>query len=270
MTIEFEDPVLGWRTLKDIYHHYLKRTPSEEGISAAEVIERAEKGTRLREVAVQVLTAMPPEEAAQVLASVKEDKDQAARMRQITIHIMVRDAVAGLWFAIGRKDGVGAHQFIHPSDWNFLLLNIEKGAVGRDNLRFDALRCAFTRDVPENHPIRAAIYGQDDTPDSAHDITAGIVAKEMASPPTVPSARLEERHDGPGRPSTFHLVECEFERRIKQNALEPTLNKQTQALSTWFKNTHPRLRPYRPKTIANRLRDRYRAATTDLKNRPKL
>jgi len=271
MTIRFEEPVLGWRTLKDIYRHYLAQTPSEEGISAAEVIKCADNGIRMRERAVQVQTAsgsISSEQAAQALASIKEDKDQAARMRAIAAHIMTRDAVAGLWFAIGRKDGKGKHQFIHPRDWNFLLLDIEKGAVSRDGLCFEDLRCAFTKDVPENHPIRAAI-GTARIDGPGDDVTA-IAAEEIVSPPIAPLATQDaSRHDGPGRPSSFHLINNEFEQRIKQNALEPSLTKQAEALSAWFKSTHPGLRPYQPKTIANCLRKSYRAAMSPKKD-PKL
>lgn len=271
MSIQFEEPILGWRTLKDIYACYLAQTPSEEGTSAAEVIQRVEKSTRVREVAVQVLT-LSPEQAAEALASIKEDKDQAKRMRAISIHIMTRDAAAGVWFAIGRTPKSGKYEFIHPSDWNFLLLNIEKGAVGRDSLQFEDLRCAFTRDVPESHPIHAAIrIAQKDSLPVASVVSASAGAKEIVSPPAAPfGAQNDSNHDGPGRPSTFHLVEREFEQRVKRGVLEPSLSKEAQVLSAWFKTAHHNVRAYQPKTIANRLRARYRAATVTLKKRPKL
>lgn len=271
MSIEFEEPILGWRTLKEIYKYYLAKTPSEEGISAAEVIQRVEKSARVREVAVQVLT-LPPEQVAEVLASIKEDKDQAKRMRAIALHIMTRDAAAGLWIAIGRVNGTGKHQLIDPGLWNFLLLNIEKGAVGRDSVRFEDLRCAFTKDVPEAHPIHAAIgIAQEDTASAASVVSAVFGAQEIVSPPTAPlGAENDSRHDGPGRPSTFHLVEREFEQRSERNLLESSLSKEALVLSAWFKTAHPQCQPYQPKTIANRLRARYRAVKLILKKSPKL
>jgi len=257
VNIEFEEPILGWRTLKEIYQYYLAKTPSEEGISAAEVIQRAEKTTRVREVAVQVLT-LSPEQAAETLASIKENKDQADRMRSIALHIMTRDAAAGIWFAIGRADGIGKHQFIHPSAWKFLLTNIEKGAVGRDGVRFEDLRCAFAKDVPEAHPIRAAIrIAQKDSP----SVSAVVAAQVVDSPPTAPfRAHNDGHHDGPGRPSNFHLIDREFAQRLERNLLEPSLSKEASVLSAWFNTAHPHCQPYQPKTIANRLRARYRAA----------
>ena len=59
MSIQFEEPILGWRTLKDMYDYYLAQTPSEEGTCAAEVIQRVEKRARVREVAVQVANLVP-------------------------------------------------------------------------------------------------------------------------------------------------------------------------------------------------------------------
>ena len=263
MNIEFLAPILGWKTLKEIYDYYLVQTPSEEGISATEVIDRAAKQTLLHGVAIKVHAAsgsLQPERASEVLASIKEVNDQADRMRAIVAHLMIRDAAEGRWFAVGRMDGVGEHQLIHPRHWNFLLMDTEKGVVGRDSLRFEDLRCAFTRDVPADHPIYAVVQmiQKESAPASS---AANIGAKAIASPPTAPprSSRTSH-HDGPGRPSTFHLIDNEFEQRIKRNAIEPSLRKQVQALSSWFKTANPQLQPYQPKTIANRLRARYRAA----------
>lgn len=247
MTIELDEPLLRWRTLKDVYRQYLAQTPSEEGICAAEVIDRAEKGTHLREVAVQVQSrsgALSTEQADQALVSIKEDRNQAVRMRAIVSHIMIIDAAAGLWFAIGRRAVTDQHELIHPADWNILLMNIEQGAVGRDGLRFENLRCAFIKDVPADHPIRAAMQTavHRNSPLASAEALADIV-----SPPTAPSPTARtSKYDGPGRPSTFHLIDREFDRRITNKALEPSLGKQAQVLSAWFKTAHPHLKPYQP------------------------
>ena len=234
MTLEFDAPILGWRTLKDIWRHYLSRTPSEEGTCAAEIIERAEKQALLQRAVTAVAAnqgRLAPQERSEMLASVQEATEQAQRMRAIVAHTMIRDAAEGVWFAIGRADGIGKHQLIHPCHWNFLLMNIEKGVVGRDpSLRFEDLRCAFTRDVPDDHPIRANLQASlEDYPPAAPSHT---VLREIASPPSAPtSASNRGRHDGPGRPSTFHLIKHEFEQRINNNALEPSLTKQAEVLS---------------------------------------
>ena len=51
MSMAFDSPVIGWRTLLDMYEHYLAQTPSEEGFSAAETILQAENRVRLHSVA---------------------------------------------------------------------------------------------------------------------------------------------------------------------------------------------------------------------------
>jgi hypothetical protein len=255
MTIEFEEPTLGWRTLEDIYRHYR--------VFAVQLIER----THAAKVQT-VLASLSPERARYVVDVLTEER--APRMGAIAAHLMTTDAAAGVWFAIGRKDGSGKHQLIDPHIWNFLLLDIKKDIVERDSLRFEDLRCAFTKDVPENHPIHSAIrIAQKHNSPVGSD--AAFAAKQIFSPLTVPSATLDARwHDGPGRPSSFQLIESEFERRKMDNALEPSLNKQAEVLSAWFKSAHPRLQPYQPKTIVNRLRVQYRRATESLEKNPKL
>ena len=62
----------------------------------------------------------------------------------------------------------------------------------------------------------------------------------------------------PGRPSSMHLILDEFERRIEQGKVVKGLAAQARALGEWLVANHP-LEP-RPtaKTIAERIRERYR------------
>ncbi len=64
----------------------------------------------------------------------------------------------------------------------------------------------------------------------------------------------------PGRPSAMHKVAQELQRRAEAGRLEPSLNRQAQVLAEWLTATHPDLPPATAKTIANRLREAYRAA----------
>jgi uncharacterized short protein YbdD (DUF466 family) len=62
----------------------------------------------------------------------------------------------------------------------------------------------------------------------------------------------------PGRPSNMHLVEAEFERRRQDRRMESSLAREAAALAAWFKAAHPDKQPVTAKTIANRLRARFR------------
>lgn len=66
----------------------------------------------------------------------------------------------------------------------------------------------------------------------------------------------------PGRPTSIHLVEQELLRRAEIDDLLPSLNAESKYLSDWLKHTHPSQPPASPKTIANRLRDKYRSLKT--------
>ena len=59
----------------------------------------------------------------------------------------------------------------------------------------------------------------------------------------------------------MHLVEAEFKRRCDAGRLEPSLTKEAEALAAWFRTAHPEVSPLKAKSIANKLRDPYRAAT---------
>lgn len=68
-------------------------------------------------------------------------------------------------------------------------------------------------------------------------------------------SRLEgrSRSGGPGRPTSMHLVEHEFQRRMRLGLAADTNTKESEFLASWLKNTHegePRLTP---KAIRNRL-----------------
>jgi hypothetical protein len=73
---------------------------------------------------------------------------------------------------------------------------------------------------------------------------------------------------GPGRPTSIHLIEGEFERRSAAGTLEPNLTKESNTLAEWFKETHPDLTQVKAKTIENKLRSRYRLARAPAALRP--
>lgn len=67
------------------------------------------------------------------------------------------------------------------------------------------------------------------------------------------------RTGAPGRPSSMHLVEAEFERRCASGLVEISLRKEAEALAAWLKSVHPMLRPATPGTIENSIRAAFRA-----------
>jgi hypothetical protein len=62
----------------------------------------------------------------------------------------------------------------------------------------------------------------------------------------------------PGRPSSIHLVEGEFETRCARNEVEDSLAEEAEVLLAWLRNEYPNSPRPTAKTIKNRLRAAYR------------
>ena len=99
------------------------------------------------------------------------------------------------------------------------------------------------------------------------DIRVGPKVTHPSSPPVPAVAALQEppapqppepTTGAPGRPSSMHLVEAEFERRCTAGTLAPTLKEQARLLEDWFRRHYPETQPVTAKTIENRLRDPFR------------
>jgi hypothetical protein len=70
---------------------------------------------------------------------------------------------------------------------------------------------------------------------------------------------LPETHSGaPGRPSSMHLIEAEYDARIARGEAKGRIAEVAAALATWAKATHPNLRLPTAATIANHLRRKHR------------
>lgn len=66
------------------------------------------------------------------------------------------------------------------------------------------------------------------------------------------------RSGAPGRPSSMHLIEAEFERRISMGLVLPRIGQEAEVLCTWLINTHPNCPRPTAKTIRNNLLPRHR------------
>ena len=96
---------------------------------------------------------LSPEQAAEALASIKEDKDQAKRMRAIATQIMTRDAAAGVWFAIGRALRVANMNSFTQVTGIFCFLTLKK--VLSDAIASDSRICAARSRETSRKAIRS-------------------------------------------------------------------------------------------------------------------
>ena len=84
---------------------------------------------------------------------------------------------------------------------------------------------------------------------------AAIWPFDMASP----------RSGAPGRPTSMHIIEAEFERLRAAGELPSTLAETARNLAEWLKRTYPTYPPATAKTIETRIRAAFRAAKSPRK-----
>jgi hypothetical protein len=66
------------------------------------------------------------------------------------------------------------------------------------------------------------------------------------------------RTGAPGRPTSMHLIEAEFERRQSGSELKPSLAMEAEFLHRWLKTTYPGAPSASPRTIEGKIRAQYR------------
>jgi hypothetical protein len=74
----------------------------------------------------------------------------------------------------------------------------------------------------------------------------------------VGKATVPARTGAPGRPTSIHLVEAEFEARCARNEVKASLAEEAEALAVWLRDEHPNAPRLTAKTIKNNLRAAYR------------
>jgi hypothetical protein len=66
------------------------------------------------------------------------------------------------------------------------------------------------------------------------------------------------RTGAPGRPSSMHLVEAEFEARCARDEVAETITEEAEFLANWLKSEHPTLPQLKAKSIRNKLSPAFR------------
>ena len=84
-------------------------------------------------------------------------------------------------------------------------------------------------------------------------------------PKTEPGINVKTHSGDPGRPSSAHLYEQEFERLISEGKLEVSLAAQCRVLQRWVVSNHPDIRPPTLGTVENKIRNKYRTAKNPTK-----
>lgn len=142
--------------------------------------------------------------------------------------------------------GLGLHNMFGGSscytEWNGLVVFIRQE-------RFEAWL------ANQKPPASAATGERPSEPDEREQEVEATLSEDI-SPPGLTGM--------PGRPSSKHLIEVEFGRRITGGEIEDTLSGEALALAKWLKKKHPDHPQAQPVSIANNIRTRYRQAKVAL------
>lgn len=256
MNADLDMPSLRWRSLAEMNHLYTSRLRWDEFLAVTKLMDLPCFEERIAKL------DNPPIDAEDLLTNhlelffeeMEQARAVAARLRLHTMHEMIQDAADGIWFALATSPPSSQHELIPPGLWRMLLLDPPKGIAWREpSLRFEDLKCAYTRDLPGSHPVALTMQEARDA--------AGLPPLIIQSPPVAPALPAPDIHTGkPGRPSPMDLYLAEFVRRVEEGRLEKSKGRQAKALLNWFVATYPELKKPAVGTIENNIAKRYNEA----------
>lgn len=156
-----------------------------------------------------------------------EQKALTDKVRAVAARLFEMASFSCIGSLNGKKVIIPAEAWTGEMDW-------DKEVLIFDNQRYSQLGVLFPQFLSQEQMTLVAEHVQ---------IAGG------SSKPALP----------PGRPSYTHLIETEYQRRKDEGIVEKSLSAESDYLATWFKKRHPDKRPVTPKTIANKIRDDFRA-----------
>jgi hypothetical protein len=249
MSIDRNDSKTVWRSLKDMYEHYLDLTSAGNGQSAADAIRSYSDTKRFHRSTYPIAQTLWPNHSRNQVPlqeQIKAIDEKIDKIRDDVQRRMIADASSGTWVAMGRRNPHSNHEVIHPRTWPFLQLDAERGRATSEDLSYQDLRCAVTSELKNDSPVLDSL-------------------RARQRPDIAPEKR------GPGRPSEMDFVEDLFARRCEARSVESSLRRESTVLAARFNAAHPDKLPIAVHTIENNLREKFKATKAKAsKDRPKL
>ncbi len=171
----------------------------------------------------------------------EEIRDSIAKLvRAQVVHRFVAGLAAEAWLVEGVAEGdlAALEGRVIPAGWwqRDILVRLDRNEI-------------WERTAGKRRPGLRRWSGIRVTPREAD-------AKAVDSEPHEPV-----RSGAPGRPSSMHYIEAEFDRRAEEGRIEPSIRAEAKALAAWFRDWVAEKDWRAPcptaKTIENRLRGRY-------------
>lgn len=146
-----------------------------------------------------------------------------------------------IYFRGGQKTLV-RNEPIDPSAWATLTIDWEKSKADSHGMLLPG--------APWDGSFAlSGIYVKQEDVNRLWPAAASVI---VATENKLPSAT--DRTGAPGRPTSTHLVEDEFQKRSKAGSTESSLKKQGDVLAAWLKENYPGLAPMTSGTIQNNIR----------------
>jgi hypothetical protein len=114
---------------------------------------------------------------------------------------------------------------------------------------------AISRDAESDHEAWGEVVFRKDEVDAL--LSPAPAEPRAESRPASDDTEASDRTGAPGRPSSSHLVELEFDRRVAAEEVLPTLKAEADWLARWLATKHPNFAKMTPKTIENKIRSSY-------------
>lgn len=146
-----------WKSPSEIFLAILQEAEKIiGGESVVDLIARCKEMLKLEDLAWSTSDQSPEDRPVYEarLAAWRSKIDEA----QVGVHrLMMAQAVGGNWFAVGYRSIEAGEEVIPRRYWPFLTLDLEHATAKGEAGEFRAVRCAFQKDVPADHPIRARV-----------------------------------------------------------------------------------------------------------------
>jgi hypothetical protein len=205
---------------------------------------------RIQRLNAELLDAKNRDDVAAVQAKLALMQGEQSKIETGAQKVGVEGLLQGIYTCVGQLDG--RRVVVPMRDWSGVIDWKEETLRSGDRTYRHLRTIVASKLTPEQEAmVRRQRTGEPEPPTAANDSTKPVSSPSPEEPP---------RSGAPGRPTSMHLVDAEFERRVKAGIVAPSLNKEAETLAAWLKKNHPTMPAAKASSIRNYLREIYRKA----------
>jgi hypothetical protein len=246
--VSSQERIRYW-TLSGLLNQEIEEERDDGGPSIGDQLRRI---SERRAIANQAI-GYSPQSSKDMNLYLREARElEEAERRLITVAKanLIHRLGQGDWVATGYRSPDEPRTPIPMRHWHFLEVDFESQRASGHGLDYFGIHCLSPRDWKR-------ITGHQWHLDPVNQAPRQRTAAE--SQPPAPPPPESYRTGASGRPSSRHLVQAEFERRVASGTALGTLAEEAAHLVSWLAEAHPSAPPMTEKTIRNTLRESHRA-----------